>query len=69
MFIYLFVALNFIYSITKEQKNSMKIIKELQDDIATMRKDGPQYYTQILNKEFTAMRNNFVNKQRFTFWQ
>ena len=47
----------------------MKIIKELQDDIATMRKDGPQYYTQILNKEFTAMRNNFVNKQRFTFWQ
>lgn len=38
-------------------------MKELQDDIATMRKDGPQYYSELLKKEFTAVQYNLVNKQ------
>lgn len=57
-----------MYPITTANQNNIKSIKELQDDIATMRKDGPQYYSELLKKEFVAMKNNLVNKQ-ITFCQ
>lgn len=52
-----------MYLIVTEIQNNIKSIKELQDEVATMRKDGPQYYSDLLKKEFEAMKNNLVNKQ------
>lgn len=62
LFIYLFVALKLMYFILDKIHNINRI-KNLQDDIASMRKDAPVYYSEILKKEFTAVQNNFVNKQ------
>lgn len=63
-FIYLFVALKLMYFILEKIQNINRI-KDLQDDIASMRKDAPVYYSEILKKEFAAVQNNFVNKQIF----